>query len=75
MNDFLTEKNKKTELKEAFPELKDVVLVTGVSDDLIAQARQIMRQRKEAKKQRFSAGRLHEKKIKMICKQMGRKKK
>ena len=39
-----------TELKEAFPELKDVVLVTGVSDDLIAQARQIMRQRKEAKK-------------------------
>ena len=46
-----------TELKEAFPELKDVVLVTGVSDDLIAQARQIMRQRK------------------MICKQMGRKKK
>ena len=44
------EKNKKTELKEAFPELKDVVLVTGVSDDLIAQARQIMRQRKEAKK-------------------------
>ena len=50
MNDFLTEKNKKTELKEAFPELKDVVLVTGVSDDLIAQARQIMRQRKEAKK-------------------------
>ena len=31
-------------------ELKDVVLVTGVSDDLIAQARQIMRQRKEAKK-------------------------
>ena len=39
-----------TELKEAFPELQDVVLVTGVSDDLIAQARQIMRQRKEAKK-------------------------
>lgn len=25
-----------TELKEAFPELKKVVLVTGVSDDLIA---------------------------------------
>ena len=35
-----------TELKDAFPELKQVVLVTGVSDDLIAQARQIMRQRK-----------------------------
>ena len=35
-----------TELKEAFPELKKVVLVTGVSDDLIAQARQIIRQRK-----------------------------
>lgn len=42
-----------TELKEAFPELKDVVLVTGVSDDLIAQARQIMRQRKEAKNRDF----------------------
>ena len=40
------EKNKKTELKEAFSELKKVVLVTGVSDDLIAQARQIIRQRK-----------------------------
>ena len=39
-----------TELKEAFPGLKKVALVTGVSDDLIAQARQIMRQRKEAKK-------------------------
>ena len=52
-----------TELKEAFPELKDVVLVTGVSDDLIAQARQIMRQRKEAKKEE------------MICKQMRRRKK
>ena len=35
-----------TELKEAFPERKKVVLVTGVSDDLIAQARQIIRQRK-----------------------------
>ena len=35
-----------TELKEAFPEMKKVVLVTGVSDDLIAQARQIIRQRK-----------------------------
>ena len=35
-----------TELKEAFPELKKVVLVTGVSDDLIAQAPQIIRQRK-----------------------------
>lgn len=42
-----------TELKEAFPELKDVVLVTGVSDDLIAQARQIMRQRKKQKNRDF----------------------
>ena len=42
-----------TELKEAFPELKDVVLVTGVSDDLIAQARQIMRQRKKQKIENF----------------------
>ena len=39
-----------TELKDAFPDLKEVVLVTGVSDDLIAQAREIMRQRREAKK-------------------------
>ena len=39
-----------TELKDAFPELKEIVLVTGVSDDLIAQAREIMRQRREAGK-------------------------
>lgn len=34
-----------TELKEAFPELKQVVLVTGVSDELIAQAREMLRRR------------------------------
>lgn len=31
-----------TELKEAFPELKQVVLVTGVSDDLIAAAKDML---------------------------------
>lgn len=34
-----------TELTEAFPELKQVVLVTGVSDDLISQAREILGRR------------------------------
>lgn len=34
-----------TELKEAFPELKQVVLVTGVSDDLISAAKEILRRR------------------------------
>lgn len=34
-----------TELKEAFPELKQIVLVTGVSDELIAQAREMLRRR------------------------------
>ena len=31
------------EVKEAFPEIKDVVLVTGVSEDLIAAAREFLR--------------------------------
>lgn len=35
----------KEELMEAFPQLTSVELVTGVSDDLIAQARQILRER------------------------------
>lgn len=34
-----------TELKEAFPELKQVVLVAGVSDDLIAEARKMLSRR------------------------------
>ena len=34
-----------TELKEAFPELKQVVLVTGVGDDLISQAKEMLRMR------------------------------
>lgn len=33
------------ELTNAFSELKQTVLVTGVSDDLIAQARELMKQR------------------------------
>lgn len=33
------------ELASAFPDLKQAVLVTGVSDDLIAQARELMKQR------------------------------
>lgn len=33
------------ELTEAFPELKQVVLVTGVSDSLIDEARDILRRR------------------------------
>ena len=41
-----------TELKEAFPELKKVALVTGVSEDLIAYARRIMRQRQALKQQK-----------------------
>ena len=36
-----------TELKAAFDELKDISLVTGVSDDLIAQAREILKKRHE----------------------------
>ena len=32
-------------LKEAFPQLRQVVLVTGVSDALIDQARQILKER------------------------------
>lgn len=32
-------------LMEAFPQLSEVELVSGVSDDLIAQARQILQQR------------------------------
>ncbi len=31
-----------SELRSAFPELKEVSLITGVSDDLIAQARDIL---------------------------------
>lgn len=34
-----------TELTEAFPELKQVVLVTGVSDDLIREAKEMLRRR------------------------------
>lgn len=34
-----------TELKEAFPELRQVVLVTGVSDDLIAVAKDMLSRR------------------------------
>ncbi|MCI8992427.1 MAG: NifU family protein [Eubacterium sp.] len=34
-----------TELKEAFPELEQVVLVTGVSDGLISQARELLNRR------------------------------
>lgn len=34
-----------TELKEAFPELKQVVLVTGVSDNLIAAAKEMLNRR------------------------------
>ncbi len=33
------------ELTGAFPELEEAVLVTGVSDDLIAQARELMKRR------------------------------
>lgn len=33
------------QLKEAFPQLKQAVLVTGVSDELIAQARELMKHR------------------------------
>ncbi len=32
-------------LKEAFPQLKDVVLVTGVSDELISSMREILKAR------------------------------
>lgn len=34
-----------TELKTAFPDLKEVSLITGVSDELIAQAREILKKR------------------------------
>lgn len=34
-----------TALKEAFPQLKQVALVTGVSDSLLAQAKEMLRQR------------------------------
>lgn len=33
------------ETKNAFPEIKEVTLVTGVSDDLIAQAMEILKKR------------------------------
>ena len=36
------------ELMEAFPGLSSVELVTGVSDDLIAQARKILRERQRS---------------------------
>lgn len=32
-------------LAEAFPQLQQIVLVTGVSDDLIARARQMLKER------------------------------
>ena len=44
-----------TELKDAFPELKQVALVTGVSEDLIEYARRIMRQREVLKQQKQQA--------------------
>ncbi|MBE6016992.1 MAG: NifU family protein [Lachnospiraceae bacterium] len=34
-----------SEVKAAFPDIKEVSLVTGVSDDLIAQAKAILRER------------------------------
>ena len=34
-----------TALKEAFPQLKQVALVTGVSDSLLAQAKEMLRRR------------------------------
>jgi len=34
-----------TELREAFPEIKKVVLVSGVSDNLIAEARAMIKKR------------------------------
>lgn len=34
-----------SELKEAFPQLKQVVLVSGVSDSLIGQARELLQRR------------------------------
>lgn len=34
-----------TELKEAFPELEQVVLVSGVSDSLISEAKEMLRRR------------------------------
>jgi len=34
-----------SELREAFPELKKVALVSGVSDDLISEARDILKKR------------------------------
>lgn len=33
------------ELMKAFPDLKDVVLIAGVSDELIKQARELLRRR------------------------------
>ena len=38
-----------TALKEAFPQLRQVALVTGVSDSLIAQAREMLRIRHQNK--------------------------
>ena len=34
-----------SEIKAAFPDIREVSLVTGVSDDLIAQAKAILRER------------------------------
>lgn len=34
-----------TELKDAFPDLKQVVLVTGVSENLISEAKEMLRRR------------------------------
>ncbi|MCD8232626.1 MAG: NifU family protein [Clostridiales bacterium] len=36
-----------TALQEAFPDLREVVLVTGVSDELIADMREILKRRHE----------------------------
>lgn len=43
-----TEEMIKETLQEHLPGLQDVILVTGVSDDLIAQARSLLQQRNES---------------------------
>ena len=43
---FTMENLVEEELKTAFPSLRQIELITGVSDDLIAEARKMLRQRK-----------------------------
>ena len=45
---FTMESLVREELMQAFPQLSSVELVSGVSDDLIAQARQLLRERKRS---------------------------